>query len=38
MHIADTHDLWQVEKYKSKLVKQIFPIKQLQRSDLRSGF
>jgi addiction module HigA family antidote len=38
LSMQDTYDLWQVEKYKSKLVKQIFPIKQLQQSELRSDF
>jgi addiction module HigA family antidote len=38
LSMQDTYDLWQVEKYKSKLIKQIFPIKQSQHSELRSGF
>lgn len=38
LSMQDTYDLWQVEKYKSRLAKQILPIKQLQHSELRSAF
>lgn len=37
LSMQDAYDLWQVEKYKSKLAKQIFPIAQLYRSTLNNS-